>query len=73
MAGETRQQRRNWTFRLIVWALVVAILALFIAENFNIVEVRLIVIRVEIRLAWALLLASGLGFVAGLLVPRLRR
>ncbi|HVL24902.1 MAG TPA: hypothetical protein VM450_12515 [Thermomicrobiales bacterium] len=60
----------NWTFRLVVLATVLVLLVLFIAENFVVVEVRIITRQVEIRLAWALLIAAGLGIVLGLLLPR---
>jgi len=53
----------------------VALLALtvFIAENFERVEVRLFVTERQTRLAWALLIAAAIGFVAGVLVTKLRR
>ena len=54
-------------------ATVLVLLVLFIAENFVVVEVRIITRQVEIRLAWALLIAAGLGIVLGLLLPRLWR
>ncbi|MBI4301120.1 MAG: hypothetical protein HY664_00755 [Chloroflexi bacterium] len=65
--------RRNWPARLWLFAIALGLLALFIAENFVSVEIRLLVIKVETRLAWGLLLAGLLGFVAGLIVPRLRK
>jgi len=65
--------RDSWTFRLVVAAIILATLVVFIAENFVVVEVRLIVWRTDIRLAWALLLASLLGFSLGLLVALIRR
>jgi uncharacterized integral membrane protein len=64
---------RNWTLRLVIWAIAMVALVVFVAENFIIVEVRLLAWRVDIRLAWALVLAALLGFVIGLLAPRLRR
>jgi uncharacterized integral membrane protein len=64
---------RDWTARLVALAVALALLVIFVAENFNIVEVRLLVVKTETRLAWALIIAGGLGFVAGLLLPRLRR
>ncbi len=59
--------------QLVASAVVLALLVLFVAENFAVVEVRLIVWRMETRLAWALLVAGALGFAAGWLLPRLRR
>lgn len=49
------------------------LLVLFIAENFLTVEVRLILGRVETRLAWALIIAAVLGFLTGYFWPRGRR
>ena len=66
--------RRQWpTWRLALAAVAAAILVLFIAENFVVVEVRLILWEQRMRLAWALLLAGGLGVVLGWLLARLRR
>ena len=48
-------------------------LTLVAAANFVLVEVRLIVWAGDVRLAWALLAAAALGFVLGLVAPRLRR
>jgi uncharacterized integral membrane protein len=67
------RERRNWTLRLVGFALVAVLLVVFVAENFVVVEVRLLLWRIDVRLAWALLLAGLLGFVLGLLAPRLRR
>ena len=63
---------RRWTPRVVAWAAVLALLVLFVAENFVVVEVRLVLWRAEVRLAWALLLAGALGFLLGWLLPRLR-
>lgn len=74
MSVEPGEKRSGtWTARLVLAAVVVGILVLFIAENFVRVEVRLILVRVETRLAWSLLLAGLLGLIAGVLIPRLRR
>ncbi len=66
---------RHWigTVRLVAWAVVLALLVLFVAENFAPVEVRLIAWEREIRLAWALLIAGALGYVLGWLRPHFRR
>jgi uncharacterized integral membrane protein len=58
---------------LIAWAIVLLLLVVFIAENFITVEVRFLFTKTETRLAYALLIAAALGFVAGYLLPRLRR
>ena len=65
--------KRRWMPRLILWAVALLLLAIFIAQNFDRVKVHLIAWNVTLPLAWALLIASALGFVLGLLVPRLRR
>ncbi len=52
---------------------VAGILIAFIALNGDTVEVDLVVATAELRLAWALLIAAGLGFLVGFLLPRLRR
>lgn len=67
------QSPRIGTIRLMVWAVALALLVLFVAENFIVVEVRLIFWRTSTRLAWALLIAAVLGFLTGWLLPRLRR
>lgn len=63
----------GWTARLAILAIIAGALVLFIAMNFVTVEVRFFVAKVETRLAWALLVAAALGFVAGLLLPRIWR
>jgi hypothetical protein len=45
----------------------------FVAGNFVLVDVRLWGLDVEMRLAWAVVVAGGLGFAAGLLYSRSRR
>ena len=64
--------RRLPAGRLVLWAAALALLVLFIAENFLLVEIRLIVTRVETRLAWALIIAALLGFLVGYFWPRRR-
>lgn len=73
MASTTGGSRRSIPWRLVAGAVFLALLVLFVAENFSTVEVRLLVVKTETRLAWALLLAGSLGFVAGVIVPRIRR
>jgi uncharacterized integral membrane protein len=70
---EEKRARRSWTVRLLVLAVVLALLAAFVAENFSEVEVRLVVTKERTRLAWALLIASVLGFVVGYVTARSRR
>jgi uncharacterized integral membrane protein len=52
---------------------VLGLLALFIVLNSEKVEIDMLLASTDIRLGWALLLAGALGFLAGLLFPRLRR
>ncbi len=67
------QQSSQWRVRLIVFAIIVLVLVVFIAQNWETVEVRLIIGRTETRLAWALIVAALLGYAAGWLTPKLRR
>ena len=74
MSGQTTtQEERTWRGRLIWPGIVLAILLLFILLNNDKVEVSLLVWSPEMLLGLALLIAMGLGFLAGLLVPRFRR
>lgn len=63
----------SWTLRLPLFALLLVLFVTFVAENFIVVEVRVLFWRSDIRLAWALVIAGLLGFGLGLLFPRLRR
>jgi len=69
--------RRLVTNRRLVWLVGVAILLVllifFIAENFVLVEIRLIVTRVQVRLVWALVTAFLIGGVTGVLLASMRR
>jgi hypothetical protein len=67
------KSRRSWTLRLVFLAVALALLVAFVAENFSEVEVRLFITKERTRLAWALLIASGLGFVLGYVAARSRR
>lgn len=68
-----RAEPQRSTARIVVWAVALALLVLFIAQNFVMIEVRLAFWRVDLRLAYALLGAGLLGFVLGWLLPRVRR
>ena len=70
--GDRAEPHRS-TARFVVWAIALALLVLFIAQNFVLVEIRLAFWRGDIRQAYALLGAGLLGFVLGWLLPRLRR
>lgn len=63
----------RWAGKLALVAVVFSLLTVFVADNFIMVEMRLIFWSVETRLAWSLLFAAILGFSMGLLVARLRR
>lgn len=63
----------SWTLRLPLFALLLVLFVAFVAENFIVVEVRVLFWRSDIRLGWALLIAGLLGFGLGLLFPRLRK
>ncbi len=71
--GQQERADRIATARLVGLAVVLLLLVVFIAQNFSTVEVQLFVSQVEIRLAWALLLAGALGFAGGWLTARFRR
>lgn len=69
------------TNRRLLWlvgvAIFLALLVLFIADNFVLVEMRLFTLRIRARLAWMLivpfLLGIALGFAAGEIRQRRRR
>jgi uncharacterized integral membrane protein len=58
---------------LVIWGIALGLLVLFIVQNFDTVQVRFLFFSTETQLAFALLVAGVLGFVAGLALPRLRR
>jgi uncharacterized integral membrane protein len=64
-----RQQAR----RLIAGAIVLVLLIVFVLQNGDQVQVRLIAWDLDLRLAWALLIAAVFGAVLGWLLPKLRR
>ena len=64
---------RRWTLRLVVAAVLLALLAAFIAQNYVTVEVRILFWSTDMRLAWTVLLAALGGIVIGWLLPRFRR
>lgn len=70
-ADDTRPRRSiAGQAKLGALVLVASLLVLFIALNFQNVEVNLLVTKQDIRLALALILAALLGLLAGLLTPR---
>jgi uncharacterized integral membrane protein len=64
---------RQQAARLIAGAVVLVLLLVFVLQNGDQVQVRLIAWDVDLRLAWALLIAAAFGAVLGWLLPKLRR
>lgn len=58
---------------LVVAAVLFSLLVLFVADNFVLIEIRLVNIRIQMRLAWALLIAVLVGLAIGFLAGRYRR
>jgi hypothetical protein len=50
---------------LVAVALVLGMCAFFVADNFVLVEVRILTLEVQLRLAWALVIAFWIGMLAG--------
>lgn len=77
MNRTTAGTRRVLTNRRLVWLMLAAVtlgtLVLFVADNFVLIEIRLLVTRVRIRLAWALTAAFLFGGVSALALARLWR
>jgi uncharacterized integral membrane protein len=71
--GSAGREGSVWTGRLIVAAVILAVLLLFVALNSEEVEIDILVASTDIRLGFALLFAGALGFLVGFLVPRGRR
>ncbi|MGI8643359.1 MAG: lipopolysaccharide assembly protein LapA domain-containing protein [Thermomicrobiales bacterium] len=68
-----RRWRRRWTVRLVLIAALMLIVTLFASANYVPVEVRLLFWEGEVRLAWALLVASFVGFILAVAAMRLSR
>ena len=71
-SGTTEASRWIWTLRMVLVSLFLSALTIFVAQNFVLIEVRLFTVSVEMRLGWGLMLAAGLGFAAGISVPKWR-
>lgn len=73
--AQERERERNVrdTARWVALGVIAVVLVVFIAQNYDSVEVELFVWDGDIELAWALLAAAILGFLGGLLLPRIRR
>jgi uncharacterized integral membrane protein len=69
--------RRRWipsTTRLVaLWAIALGLLLLviFIADNFVLVEVRVMHMQIQARLGWVVFIASVIGGLVGLVVGRI--
>jgi len=70
---DEQRERRELPVRWIALAGVAVVLVVFVAQNYDPVDVDILFVSRRMRLAWALLLAAVLGFIAGLIAPRLRR
>lgn len=75
--GTDRRPRTILTTKRLLWLVGVAtflgLIVLFVADNFVLIEVRLLNLRFEMRLAWALLITFLLGTLSGLLLAWLLR
>jgi uncharacterized integral membrane protein len=58
---------------LVAVAVFLALLVLFIADNFVLVRIRIFTVQRETRLAWVLLITFGAGALAGWLARGRRR
>ena len=70
MEGATRSEGRGARFYLTI--VLVAIGILFIAVNFQKVTIDFVVGEANAPLVVALLIAGGIGFLIGLILPRFR-
>lgn len=71
MTRETRSERQ-FPVRLIVAAIAIAAVAVLVFQNSQTVSFEVLVWDIESRLIWMLLAVAGLGFLAGLVLPRFR-
>jgi uncharacterized integral membrane protein len=65
------EKSSSWKGRLIVAGIIGILLLWFILANLDTVEVRMFFMSTETSLAWALLISAALGFLVGILLPRL--
>jgi hypothetical protein len=69
MNDQTATRRTLLTNRrvglLVAVALVLGVCAFFVADNFVLVEVRILTFELQVRLAWALVIAFWIGVLAG--------
>lgn len=62
----------NRALRALLPAVALVLALTFVAANFVLVDVHLLGLRLETRLAWAAVVPAALGFVAGVLYGRAR-
>jgi type VI protein secretion system component VasK len=62
----------NRAVRALIVAGLLVLAVLIVAENFVLVEVRLLGLSFEVRLAWAVVVPAALTFAGGLLYARAR-
>jgi hypothetical protein len=70
---DSEWQKWKQTIRLIILAVALLTAVAFVTQNFLLVEVRIALLSINVRLGWALLVAVALGFAAGYLWARTRR
>jgi len=63
----------NRAMRALIVACVLVVAVLFVAANFTLVEVRLMGLSFQARLAWVVVVPAALAFAGGLLYARARR
>jgi uncharacterized integral membrane protein len=68
--GEQRTRNFGHQARLVAIIGALVVLALFIALNFDEVEVDMLVAKQDIRLGFALIFSALLGFLVGYFAPR---
>lgn len=62
----------NRALRALIVACVLVVAVLFVAANFMLVEVRLMGLNFETRLAWVVVVPAALAFAGGVLYARAR-
>jgi uncharacterized integral membrane protein len=73
LSAQEPSGQRRWTLWLVSAAVILALIASFVTQNYETVEVRLLFWSVNVRLAWAVILAWLIGVLFGRLVPRRSR
>jgi len=73
LSNQEPSGQRRWTFWLVIAAVILAMIASFVTQNYETVEVRLLFWSVNVRLAWAVILAWLIGVLFGWLAPRRAR